>query len=308
MGDRSPRYTMKAAATLSGLNPHTIRVWERRYGAVRPERTQSDRRLYSPQEVQRLRLLHEATRLGHGISQLANLPDEALERLLSQRDTSSSASACSSSNLHLQAAQDAVHALNPELLERALLAARAELSALRMLDDVISPLLHWAGDEWEKGTLSVAHEHAMSAVMAPFLVSLRDSTPNVPNAPPIIIGTPSGQLHEFGAQMAAIVAAAEGWQVVYLGPNLPVEDFSIAARHTGARVVAMSMIYPGDTPRLRDALQRLLGMLPKDAALIAGGKAAQAYLPESHDNRAHRCHSLPEFRYLLRNLRATFLN
>jgi methanogenic corrinoid protein MtbC1 len=148
----------------------------------------------------------------------------------------------------------------------------------------------------------------MSAVLAPFLVSLRDSAPSSTEAPRIVIGTPSGHLHEFGAQMAAIVAAAEGWQVIFLGTNLPVEEFALAAHRTGARVVALSMIYPKDTPRLAEGLQRLSAQIPEGGTLIVGGNAARAYLPMMLRHGLRRCDSLEDFRYLLRDLRSGPVN
>ena len=59
---------------MTGLSPHLIRIWEKRYSAVAPERTDTNRRLYSDAEIERLNLLRLATRAGHSIGNIAKLP------------------------------------------------------------------------------------------------------------------------------------------------------------------------------------------------------------------------------------------
>ncbi len=66
-----PLHPIQVAAARTGLSPHVIRVWERRYGAVKPERGDSKRRLYSDEEIERLTLLRNATQAGHPISTIA---------------------------------------------------------------------------------------------------------------------------------------------------------------------------------------------------------------------------------------------
>src|SRR5512143_1438455 len=77
-------HTIKAAAHRTGLTPHVLRVWERRYGAVKPGRTDTNRRLYSDEELERLSLLRDFTRGGHSISAVARLPLEKLRQLAAQ--------------------------------------------------------------------------------------------------------------------------------------------------------------------------------------------------------------------------------
>ena len=77
-----PRHPMKIVVRRSGLTPHVIRVWERRYGAVIPLRTPTNRRLYSDADIERLRVLRHLTHAGHSISHIAQLPMEQLQSLV----------------------------------------------------------------------------------------------------------------------------------------------------------------------------------------------------------------------------------
>lgn len=76
------QHPIQVVSRLTGLSPHVIRVWEKRYGAVVPARTGTNRRLYSEEEVERLRLLARATEVGHKIGIIATLGLEDLRRLV----------------------------------------------------------------------------------------------------------------------------------------------------------------------------------------------------------------------------------
>ena len=81
------QHTIKVAARKSGLTPHVIRVWERRYDAVSPDRTDTNRRRYSDAEIERLTLLRTATHAGHSISTVAKLPVEKLRQIVAELPT-----------------------------------------------------------------------------------------------------------------------------------------------------------------------------------------------------------------------------
>ena len=86
------------AAQISGLSTHTIRAWEKRYGALRPDRTETGRRQYSTEEIERLTLLSQLTNLGNSIGQIARLPDPELKEIY-QKLTHSRESALLAGNI-----------------------------------------------------------------------------------------------------------------------------------------------------------------------------------------------------------------
>ena len=75
-------YPIQVVVRETGLSAHVLRVWEKRYGAVVPQRTATHRRAYNDADVHRLKLLRQATLLGHPIGSVASLSDEALETLV----------------------------------------------------------------------------------------------------------------------------------------------------------------------------------------------------------------------------------
>ena len=77
-------HPIKAVARLTGLSAYVIRIWEHRYGAVKPERTATNRRLYSLPQIERLSLLREMSQAGHNIGLIARLPTERLRELAAE--------------------------------------------------------------------------------------------------------------------------------------------------------------------------------------------------------------------------------
>src|SRR5512141_668232 len=78
---QTPRYPVRLVALRTGLTPHVLRAWERRYGVVSPGRTEGGQRLYSELDIERLRLLRRLTDGGHAIRRIASLPLAELARL-----------------------------------------------------------------------------------------------------------------------------------------------------------------------------------------------------------------------------------
>jgi methanogenic corrinoid protein MtbC1 len=146
-----------------------------------------------------------------------------------------------------------------------------------LFEKVLRPLLARIGEEWSAGTLKVAHEHLASAVLRSFLGHMADTAQADPRAPLIVITTPAGQVHEYGALMAAVTAASSGWRILYLGPNTPAEDIASAVKQTSAAAVALSVIYPPDDPHLAQEISTLRRMLGPDIVLMIGGRSRNGY-------------------------------
>jgi DNA-binding transcriptional MerR regulator/methylmalonyl-CoA mutase cobalamin-binding subunit len=255
-------------------------MWEKRYGAVVPARTPTGHRLYTDEDIERLVLLSRATAAGESIGQIATLSREELARLVPPEELQRSASGQAEQadfEYHLKLCQEAVENLDSTGLEARLLRASLSLGQQVFLEKVLHPLLQRTGDLWANGTLKVAHEHLASAVTRSLLGTMVVSGHNHGTGPIILCTTPSGQLHEFGALMAAVTAVSLGWQADYLGPNLPAEDIAAAVNQRRAAAVALSIAYPPDDDHLHLELRKLRQYLDDSIVLFAGGHAARAY-------------------------------
>ena len=173
---------------------------------------------------------------------------------------------------------EAVKAYDAKKLETLLLKASSKMSQPQLIENLIIPLVYKVGDMWHDGTIRVANEHLASAVLRSFLANLIDQHKPSENAPIVISATPRGQDHELGALIAGVTAAAVGWKVIYLGPNLPVEEIAAVTDSLKAKVVALSIVYPTDDPQLKKDLLNLIKMLSSNVSLIVGGRSAGGYL------------------------------
>jgi methanogenic corrinoid protein MtbC1 len=270
---------MKFVVQRTGLSPHVLRVWERRYGAVQPERSDSNRRLYGEEDLKRLELLAKLTRAGHGIGRIATLPLPELESLatgLSAAPLAQHESAGPQDEL-VEQAWAHVAAFEPARLRSLLDEAMVTRGAAGVLERLMVPLLDRIGTAWEAGEISAAEEHAATAVLKEIMFRGSQPFAQSAGAPGLIVATPAGQLHELGAAMVSSTARRLGWEVTYLGPSLPAEEITKAAVRTGALGVALSIVYPADDPQLAGELRRLRKLLPADVPILIGGRAAPAY-------------------------------
>jgi DNA-binding transcriptional MerR regulator/methylmalonyl-CoA mutase cobalamin-binding subunit len=299
------QHSIKAVARRTGLSPHVIRVWERRYGAVTPVRTGTNRRVYSDSEVERLDLLRRAIGAGHSIGNIAQLPSENLTRLAAvpaPAVTPPKAGTVKPEQLVAECLE-AVKELNTRALEEVLTRGSVALGQHGLLERVVAPLARQIGDLWRDGTIMAAHEHFASSIIRSFLT--RNSKPYAldANAPMLLVATPAGQLHELGAVMVAAAANDLGWRVVYCGASLPASEIAGAAAQNRARAVALSIVYPDDDPNLPGELENLRQHLPAEIRIIAGGRASGSYAPVLEKIHALRAEDLRNLYDLLENIR-----
>ncbi len=123
-------------------------------------------------------------------------------------------------------------------------------------------------------------------------------------APRLVVATPPGEMHELGALMVAVTAAAEGWYVTYLGPDLPVADLLDAARQSDARAVAISAVHVPDRSALEQSIRMTRQSLPRWIPLLLGGAAAPELELEPPEQGVLIVHNLTELRGLLARLAA----
>ena len=273
------RHTVRSVALRTGLSPHVIRVWERRYGTVTPSRSSGNQRLYTEADVKRLALLKQVTDRGHSISRVTALPTEQLSLLVSAEDRSTMIRTEAGGSIAglLETAFQAVADMDAAGLERVLEQGALRLGQIGLLAQVVAPLVGRIGEAWREGHLKVVHEHIASAVIRTYLCQAARPHTLHPSAPVLLVTTPAGQLHELGAALVAAAATSHGWRVTYAAPALPAEEIAAAAIHHGVFAVALSLVHPEDDPMLPAELRRLRRLLPQAVHLLVGGRAAGAY-------------------------------
>jgi methanogenic corrinoid protein MtbC1 len=205
--------------------------------------------------------------------------------------------------LHLEECLEAVQRLDASGFESALARAAIDLPTPALVERVLIPLLKEVGQRWQDGSLRVAHEHMVTGLVRSFLGTQWNGAVTDDSAPEIIVATPAGQRHELGALMASTTAAADGWRVTYLGPDLPAEEIAAAALRREARVVALSIVYPADDPLLAREMKTLRSRLGDGVEIVVGGASSSAYRATFREIGARLIPDLASLREELQSLR-----
>ncbi|MEO9225887.1 MAG: MerR family transcriptional regulator [Gemmatimonadaceae bacterium] len=307
--DTAPIHGIGVVERKTGVSQYLLRAWERRYAAVAPTRDPAGQRLYSDVDLERIRLLKTVCAGGRRIGQVAPLSLAELKALaksdagdpLPALLAGSSTSRGDNAHRHLEACLDAVLAFSTESVHRLLMRAAVDLGPRRFIDQVAVPLLREVGFSWEAGSLRPVQEHAMSVGMRRVLTWLMDALPVRADTPLIAFGTPQNHRHEFGAMMAAIVAAANDCRILYLGSDLPGDEIAHGAVIAGADVVAISAVGNVDKRRLALDARLLRDALPESIPLIIGGSGVAAISASIADSGATIIHDLAAWETWLQN-------
>lgn len=276
-------YPIRAVSKLTGISIDALRAWERRYHAVVPRRTKRGR-LYDATQVRRLMLLRKATVAGHAIGQISKLDDAQIDAILSAPAAAEQSPQISGDHAVLMPVLSAIEnydypTANGELGVMATLLPVSEL-VLR----VVQPLLDLIGRRWYDGSLTVAQEHMVSALLRNLLGGLvRLYHPREPKVR-LIFATPPTELHEFGILCGAMLAVAAGAEAIYLGPNLPAREIVSITNRLKPDALVLGVVAPAFVADLEGTLTFIAAQIPETTELWIGGsnarRAVYGVLPE----------------------------
>lgn len=283
-------FPIRVVSQRTGLPLDTLRAWERRYSAVVPE--QGDRgRLYSEQQVQRLILLRDVVALGFSIGQIASESDQKLRAILKsgQKDTDRG-----TEDSLVDVITPVLHAIEKydfAAADRALNRIAATIADPRILvHTVVLPLIREAGERWHQGTFRIAQEHMTTSLLTNLLASLtRVYTPGKTPAK-VLLATPTNEQHSVALLAAAMLTAAGGLGVVYLGANLPAEEIVVAAKKAGCDAILLGLTVVNETDVQKDLTEIANKVDPRVRLWLAGSGVRQrrkqgdrwALLPDFH--------------------------
>ena len=258
-------YTIKRAAELTGISVATLRAWERRYGVVSPQRSDGGYRLYGPEDVRALAIMNSLVNEGWSAREAA----AETTRRLSSRDPAGREAPFGRADRADRADREGrggrggrVAPLRPggryqsedaeafiraaERLDSAsataVLDARFALGTFEhVVDDWLMPTLQLVGEEWAHGRLTVAGEHLVSYAVQRRLAAAYEAASVRVDGPTLLIGLPPGSRHELGLLAFAVAARRAGFATVYVGADLPVEDWLRAIEARGATGMVMAV-------------------------------------------------------------------
>lgn len=222
----TPRYNIKAVVQQTQVNVSTLRAWEGRYGVPQPKRTDHGHRLYSQRDVEIIKWLKLATEDGISISQAVIMLQEEpapveqrpqpVPRTAPERPSIADAGW---PNLRTQL-YDALLETNVRQAHILLSTAFSLFPIDAVIHDVILPILGDFSARWADGTGSMAVEQIAVQMIRQRLTSLLQIHVSHAYGPRMIIGATDGEQHDIGALILALLMEQQGWEVVFLGPDL----------------------------------------------------------------------------------------
>lgn len=278
-------YPMRMVERLTGLTAGTIRTWERRYGAVTPERSAGNTRRFSGKQVERLNLLRQAIDAGHSIGAIAQFDDDRLRELVQDEAPTEEAASPSpaapspppdASLLEWRDRYlDAINQFDVRGAQTQLTRAAMLLDPEPFVDQVAIPILHEVSLRWADGSFPAALEHLVTQQVSGALQRMLETQPFDDHRPRIVLSSPPNHQHEFGILIAALSAAIRGVEPVYLGPNLPLQELSWAVRTSRSDALVLGVV--------RDLAPEEVEDLPSQLELMANWTTLWIGCPTNHE-------------------------
>jgi len=249
--DNAPAFNIKAVVTQTGLNPATVRAWERRYGLPSPERTSSGHRQYSQRDIDTLKWLiarqEEGVSISHAVDLWQSYFDRGEDPLLStaavfKEPKPEVARAFEGSQIdHLrQAWISSCLAFDRETAEQVLATAFAQFKPETVCVELLQKGLAEVGNQWYQGEVSVQQEHFTSALSIRRLEMLIAASPPPTRPERIIVATAPGDHHSFSVLLLTFLLRQRGWDVIYLGADVPADELSSTIEHARPDLIIVS--------------------------------------------------------------------
>jgi MerR family transcriptional regulator, light-induced transcriptional regulator len=213
------QYSIKDLEKLSGIQAHTIRIWEKRYKLVTPRRTDTNIRIYTDEDLRRLLNVAVLNHNGLKISKVAKLSEEEMKTRILQLTSDPSSLDNQVENLVV-----AMVELNEKKFEAILHKLIGQLGMEETFVKIIHPFLVKIGILWQTGNIHPAQEHFVSNIIRKKLYVAIDSIQVQDEAPNFLIFLPEGEYHEIGMLFYNYLLRKNGFNTIYLGQSVPFSD------------------------------------------------------------------------------------
>lgn len=273
-----PKFNIHAVSQKTGILTVTLRAWERRYKVLVPKRAGNGYRLYSERDIAILIWLKNQVDSGISISTAAGdflkkihagtWPEAAVS-------TSGTTPTIKSKFTPEQLSAQLYDSLVKHDEKRAASIFEEALGSFSLdllCEKIIAPTLVKIGEAWYEGRIRVATEHFASTFIRAKLLAVFQSLPTRKNTPKILVGSAPGELHEIGPIMISVLLRNAGFQVEFLGPDIPLDDLVIYADSEQPRMIILSATLKESVTDLRK-FQGMLNKLRRPPQFGYGGAA-----------------------------------
>jgi DNA-binding transcriptional MerR regulator len=258
-------YKIKDLETLTGIKAHTIRIWEKRYGLITPDRTESLIRTYTNNELILLLNISLLNKNGYKISKIASLEEDEIAQKVWALNTNNTIDS-STEKLIL-----ALVKLDESLFKNTLQEVIESVGLERAFVDHLIQFLDRIGIMWLVGTISIVQEHFISNLVRQKIISEIDKL-EIPKSiqPPVMLYLPENEWHEISLLFYQFILRKNGVPTIYLGQSLPYDSLIECIIEQKPRALITSWLTSVDKKTIINYFEKL----SKDSVncmLYAGG-------------------------------------
>lgn len=274
------QFSISQLQQLSGIKAHTIRIWEQRYGALVPGRSEGNTRYYDSHQLRRLLNIVSLLKDGYKISHVGPMKDEELTHLLSQKHLENSLSD-DKNEYYVSQLMAAAVSFDEAYFNTVYRQCIQQQGFKNTYTGVLYPLLNRMGLMWIIDSVSPAQEHFSSNLIKQKIFSAIDGLPQPSGATrKWLLFLPENEFHEIGLLFANYLLREAGHQVVYLGSNVPLGTLDKAAQEVCPTDTLLFFVHHLDYNDAEEYLKQINKFFPKTNVHIASSQALMAQIPK----------------------------
>ncbi|MEM7550718.1 MAG: MerR family transcriptional regulator [Bacteroidota bacterium] len=261
-------YSIKDLETLSGIKAHTIRIWEQRYGIIKPGRTDTNIRYYDGEELRKLLKVSLLNKNGFRISKIAEMSDaEIRQRIIEiERDEDNE-------EVYISGLIDAMVNTDEEHFDKILSSTNTKYGFEKTMINIIYPFLKKIGVLWMTGSINPAQEHFITNLIRQKTISAIDAVfvPMKEYGNKYVLFLPEGELHELSLLFAYYLLKVRKQQVIYLGQNLPLADLNTVCEFHKPDYILSIFTSAPDVPDMQDYVNAMCQANSESKIVLTGG-------------------------------------
>jgi DNA-binding transcriptional MerR regulator len=267
------RFTLNDLGNLTGIKPDTIRIWERRYSLLSPNRTTTNRRWYDDHDLKKLICISVLYRKGVKISKIAKMSDSQINENASTVSEGSKESCDTVSSLVI-----AMNTLDEAVVNDVIMRSVISRGFEKTFTEVLFPFLQKVGLMWHTGSLDLFTEHFISSLIRHRIISAADTLPpsGRPGGKMVLMFLPEGEYHELGLLFYSYIIRKKGHRVLYLGQSTPYDSVIQAAAVWNPDIVVTGIQSELRTSDPAGYLRKLSAAAGKQKIYAGGGLASHA--------------------------------
>jgi len=274
------QYSIKDVEVLSGVKAHTLRIWEQRYHFLKPERTNTNIRYYTDEQLKRLLNISLLNRHGFKISKIAGMSEDDVTReVLTLSELTQSADDL------LDALTKAMIEFDEKRFETVLSKAIMKLGFMQAFSELVFPFMIRTGVLWATGTVRPAQEHFVSNLVRRKLCVAIDNqyVDHTPDTKKFVLFLPEGETHELLLLFTEYMLRANNHEVAYLGNSVPFDDVTFVNNtfRPDYLVTYFTLAMPDSS--LQEYIDKLASSFPQINILV-GGVQIELQKPQLPDN------------------------